>query len=177
MAAVRQTLAGRLMAVQNNYVLGLASIALLSADEVMPFLRTQSASFGQYSVTFDQVAEILAKPAAREESIKQFLIMLMCSMTKDTFELTRHHCKAAGRLQEMQAQPWYQFARLVRNCIAHNFLFEFTSYDRTVLPVTWKGCTLTAVMDQQELPLAVFGYVQAWELFAEFRAFAARTGV
>ena len=83
----------------------------------------------------------------------------------------------AGRLYEMKAEPWYQFCRLVRNCIAHNFIFEFRQHDVSILPARWRGREITAAYDGQELPLALFGYEQAWEMFVEIRTFAERTGV
>ena len=101
----------------------------------------------------------------------------MGSLAKDAFELTRRHCKDAGRMAEMRAEPWYQFARLIRNYLAHKFLFEFNSHDIRLLPVTWRGRTITAAMNGEELPVAIFGWSEAWALFIDIRTFAERTGV
>ena len=169
---VRQDLVGRLMTIHNNYILGLASLALLTSTEAEAVLRRDSASFGAFTVNFGQVADLLQKPVDREDSCKSFLIMLMCALIKDTFELTRHHCKSTGRLQLLTSQPWHQFARLVRNCMGHNFLFEFRPGDIALLPISWRHCTLTAAMNGQPLPLSLFGYAEAWSLFEEMRAFA-----
>src|SRR5688500_17281442 len=113
-----EKLAARLMTVQNNYVLGLASISLLTRPEAQVLLQQDSAKFGGYEVRFGQIAALFSTSAHRDDAVKSFLVMHMCSLIKDTFELCRYHCKVAGRLKEMQTEPWYNFCRLVRNCIA-----------------------------------------------------------
>jgi hypothetical protein len=175
--AERETLAARLMTVQNNYVLGLASLALLTAPEAIPILQRESARFGGYDVQFGQVVALFSNTEHRDDACRSLLIMHMCSLIKDSFELCRHHCKIAGELSAMQGEPWYQFCRLIRNCIAHNFLLIFSARDITLLPLTWRGRTITHAMQGGPLPLQVFGYVEAWEMFIEIRTFAETSGV
>ena len=174
---VVESLAARLMTVQNNYVLGLASLALLTAPEAQAVLRRDCASFGGYEVQFAQVADLFSNSEHRDDACKSLLIMHMCSLIKDSFELCRHHCKAAGVLPQMRVEPWFQFARLVRNCIAHNFEFEFSQFDLTILPATWLGRSITRAMNGGPLPVSFFGYREAWELFQDIRSFAAKSGV
>jgi hypothetical protein len=177
MSAQRQTLAARLMTVQNNYVLGMASLAVLTAPEAIPILQRDGARFGGYDVQFAQVALLIANTEHRDDACRSFMIMHMCSLVKDSFELCRHHCKLAGNLSVMQAEPWYQFCRLIRNCIAHNFLFAFSSRDITLLPLTWRGRTIIGAMNGGPLPLQFFSNVEAWEMFVDVRTFAERSGV
>ena len=172
-----QSLASRLMTVQNNYVLGLASLALLTAPEAEPVLRRDSARMGPYGVDFAQISDLFRQPEHKEDACRSFLLMHMCSLIKDSFELTRHHCKLAGRLDEMRVQPWYHLCRLIRNCIAHNFLLEFMPRDLALMPVIWRGHVITAAMNHNELPVAFFGWVEAWEMFVDIRTFAEQSGV
>lgn len=163
----------RLKTVQNNYVLGLASIALLTAEGSQTQLRSDSAKFGTFSIEFAQVADLMRVPAHRDDAVKSFLIMLMCSLVKDTFELVKHHAKKHRIASTLKAQGWYHYARMVRNCIGHNFILEFNAYDLTLLPVRWRNCELTSAMNGQQLPLERFGYAEAWQLFLDMRQFAA----
>lgn len=165
------------MTVQNNYVLGLASLALLTAPEAGAMLRRDSARFGGYEIQFAQVADLFSNPEHRDDACKSLLVMHMCSLIKDSFELCKHHCEIADSMQQMRAEPWYQFCRLVRNCIGHNFAFKFSARDIAVLPATWRGRSITPGMNRGPLPLTFFGYGEAWELFQDIRAFAVRTGV
>ena len=167
----------RLKTVQNNYVLGLAAIGLLTADSSQNQLRTDHATFGDFSVHFGQVADLMHVPQHRDDAVKSFLIMLMCSLVKDTFELVKHHAEGRGLSDDLKAQAWYHFARLVRNCLGHNFKVRFKNSDLALMPVTWRQCALTAHMNEQQLPLAMFGYAQAWQLFDDMRQYAVDRGL
>jgi hypothetical protein len=157
---------------KNNYILGHAALSLFAEPQVYPLLERQSASFGTYTITFDQVARLLRVPSDRDIALKEFLTMLLRALIKETFELLRDYSAATGQTPILKSQGWYQFARLIRNCISHNFMFEFSTYDKTLLPVTWGGRTIEPAMDRQFLPLSFFGYIEAWELFATFKSFA-----
>ncbi len=98
-------------------------------------------------------------------------MMLMRSLIKESFELIKDYCNDSNQSTSFKAERWYQFARIIRNCLSHNFKFEFNAYDRRLLPVTWKARTITLQMDGQHLELGFFGYVEAWELFQEFQEF------
>jgi hypothetical protein len=124
-----ESCAQRLMTVQNNYLLGLASVALLGNGVARQMLRTAEGDFGGFAIKFDTVEPYFALPEQGDDSLRSLALMHLCSVVKDSYELTIHHAKVANKLQLMQVQPWYQFARMIRNCIAHNFLFEFRPYD------------------------------------------------
>lgn len=175
--ANKDTCAQRLMTVQNNYLLGLASVVLLRNDVTRQSLRTAEGDFGGFAIKFDEVEAYFALPVQREDSIRSLALLHLSSLVKDGFELTQHHAKVANKLQQMRAEPWYQFARMVRNCIAHSFLFEFRSYDLKLLPATWRGITIDAGMQSTELPSSMFGWAQAWQLFVDIRTFAEQSKI
>jgi hypothetical protein len=162
----------RLKTVQNNYVLGLASIALLTAESSQAQLRSDKAVFGGFAVEFAQIADLMRVAGHRDDAVKSFLIMLMCSLVKDTFELVKHHSKKRRIADALKAQGWYQYARLVRNCIGHNFILEFKKEDLAAMPIRWRQSELTAAMNGQQLPLERFGYAEAWQLFLDMKQFA-----
>ena len=174
---LRIDLAGRLMTVQNNYVLGMAALSMFAAPAALATLTGCQAAFGGFTVPLDQVRVLMSSPATRDESGKAFLVMLMCSLIKDSFELTQHHAKKAGIAAAMRNQPWYHFCRIIRNCISHNFLVEINARDLLLLPLTWRNRTITAAMNNQELPISFFGWAEAWELFVDIRTFAETTGI
>lgn len=173
MAQVREDpLVERLKTVQNNYVLGLAAIGLLTAESSQAQLRSDQATFGGFTVQFSQVADLMRVPAHRDDAVKSFLMMLVCSLVKDTFELVKHHAETRGLARELKTQLWYHFARLVRNCIGHNFILEFKDRDLALMPLTWRKCTLTATMNGEPLSSELFGYAQAWRLSLDMRQYA-----
>jgi len=157
---------------KNNYILGLAALSLFATPEAYPLLDKNHVSFGPYTLTFDQVATLLRKPADRDVAVKEFLNMLLRALIKESFELLKDYCDEIIQADQFKTESWYQFARMIRNCLSHSFRFEFNSYDKSLLPVTWKSRTITLAMDEQLLSLSFFGYVEAWELFIEFYDFA-----
>lgn len=170
----KQELEGQLTNAKNNYVLGLAALSLFASPDAYPILERNHAKFGGYSITFDQVANLLRRPADRDIAVKEFLNSQLRALIKETFELLKDYCDETNQIGIFKAEPWYQFARIIRNCLSHSFRFEFNSYDKSLLPVLWKHRTIESNMDGQHLKLEFFGYPEAWELFIEFQEFVSR---
>ena len=160
---------------KNNYILGLAALALFATEEPYPLIEKSWCSFGPYSLSFDQVANLLKNREDKEIALKEFTKMLLRALVKESFELIKDYCNVSKQTSSFPSQPWYQFARMIRNCLSHSFRFEFSKYDKGLLPVSWKGKTITTAMDGSYLKLSFFGYVEAWELFTEMSSFAEYT--
>jgi hypothetical protein len=167
-----ESLEGRLVGVQNSYVIGLAGIAVLGNPAGRRLLLGAREMFGSFPAQFDQVAYYLADERNREEALKQFAIVLLRDLDTIGFQLLEERCGAVGARRELEATDFYQFARIIRNCVSHNFRIEYRKFDRSLLPLTWRGLTLTEEMDGGELPLAFFGWEQAWTLHMDYIAFA-----
>lgn len=165
-------LIGQLENSKNNYILGLAGLSLFASPEAYPILEKKCAEFGTYTVEFAQVVRLFRNGKDREIAIKEFLTSQIRALIKESFELIKDYCDDTGQAALFKAEPWYQFARMIRNCLSHNFKFEFSNYDRGLLPVSWKARTITAAMNGQDLKLDFFGYVETWELFREYQTFA-----
>jgi len=164
-------LSSQLTNAKNNYILGLAVLSLFATPEAYPLLDKNRATFGPYILTFEQVAALLRNPTDRDIAVKEFLNMLLRVLIKELFELLKDYCDETNQAGRFKSERWFQFARMIRNCLSHSFRFEFNSYDKSLLPVSWKSRTITLAMDGQPLSLSFFGYVEAWELFGEFDSF------
>ncbi len=169
----RKVLVSQLENAKNNYILGLAAISLFSNEKVYPILEESHAKFGTYTLEFKQVKNLLMKPTDRGLAIKEFLTSQIRALIKESFELIKNYCNETKQASTFKAEPWYQFARMIRNCLSHNFKFEFNKYDKSVLPVSWNCRTIDSTMDGKHLKLNFFGYVETWELFTEYQNFVA----
>jgi hypothetical protein len=167
----KKELMSQLENAKNNYILGLAAISLFSNEKVYPVLEESHAKFGTYTVEFKQVKNLLMKPADRDIAIKEFLTSQIRALIKESFELIKNYCDETKQDSKFKAEPWYQFARMIRNCLSHNFKFEFREYEKKLLPVSWKSRTIDVSMDGNYLELKFFGYVETWELFTEYQTF------
>ncbi len=168
---IKQELLSQLENAKYNYLLGLAALSLFASAETYPILEKAHCNFGSYSISFDQVTNLLRVQNDRDIAAKEFMKMLLRALIKETFELIKNYCADSKQASAFAAQPFYQFARMIRNCLSHNFRFEFNKYDKTLLPINWKGRNITASMVGGYLDLSFFGYVETWELFAEMQAF------
>ena len=168
---VKKELTSQLENAKNNYILGLAAISLFSNEKVYPVLEESKAKFGTYTVKFTEVKKVLSKSTDRQIALEEFLKSQLRALIKESFELTKNYCDETKQGSKLKAEPWYQFARIIRYCLSHNFKFEFKKYDKTLLPVTWKSRTIDNSMDGKHLELKFFGYVETWELFMEYQKF------
>jgi hypothetical protein len=168
---IKKELKSQLENAKNNYILGLSAISLFSNPKIYPILEESHARFGTYTVEFKQVKNLLMKPTDREIAVKEFLTSQIRALIKESFELIKNYCNETKHDPIFKAEPWYQFARMIRNYLSHNFKFEFTKYDKSILPVSWKGRTIDATLDGKHLELKFFGHVETWELFMEYQDF------
>jgi hypothetical protein len=166
------SLTGRLVGVQNNFVLGLAGIALLSRPDAYDMLRSDVARFGNFTVPLDQVGHLLTKPGDRDEHLKQFAIVMMRDLVTLSYELALYHAAHAGFRSELEKEPWFNFASVIRNCLSHNLRIGFSKRTRSALPIRWQELELTADMEGKPLPLEFFNWDHAWRLFMDIKAFA-----
>jgi len=74
---------------KNNYILGLAALALFANEESYPILEKSSCKFGSYSLSFDQVARLLREQSKKEIALKEFMKMLLRVLVKESFELVK----------------------------------------------------------------------------------------
>ena len=92
------------------------------------------------------------------------------TLIKEGFEVTRKYA-AAMRGGAIETQPWYQFSRVIRNCLSHDFHFRFSKYDLRQLPVSWAGKEINASLNDKDLPNNFLDPHATWSLFSEMEAF------
>jgi hypothetical protein len=167
----KEELISQLCNSKNNFILGLASLALLADPDAQNLLKEKSADLSGYSVPFDQVATLLGSACDRQVALEEFAKSVLRCLVKEGHELVTHYCKNEGLYSDLSAQSWWQFSRLVRNALSHDFCFRLNDKDLKLLPVSWQGKTLDPSVDGQPLMLSSFGYADAWRLFLEYESF------
>jgi hypothetical protein len=61
---------------------------------------------------------------------------------------------------------------MVRNSLKHSQTWNFNSYDRSLLPLSWKGKVIQASMDGQMMTWDFYDCFDALELWDEMFSFA-----
>lgn len=160
---------------RQNHVAGVAALALFSNNDSQRLLDKGSATFGPYTIHFQEISKQLADEERKDVVAAEFLKMLIRSLIKDSYDLVSDYCEGTGQKEDLKLREWHTFARLIRNALARGSRFEFTTFDKGLtLPVSWKGKTIDGKLDGQPLQLEFFGYVESWALFLEIRGFAGR---
>ncbi|MFA5923836.1 MAG: hypothetical protein WC856_21510 [Methylococcaceae bacterium] len=136
----------------NNCKLTYASILLFSHDDMPSFYGEWSSAL-EIPRPFDE-AEILALLHDREVSkiaFGELYDTVHRAAFKELFEVTKFYCESTNQFSILQRQPWYQFWRIIRNCLSHDFKFRFNEYDLTKLPVSWNSITIDSTYEGKSL--------------------------
>jgi len=158
---------------RNNFTVGLAGVLMLDHDNISDIRGKSSLVLGEnYELPFDQVEALLGEDYGNKLAVLfEFLNMLLRTFMKEAYELLKAYCRDTGQLRQMQCQTWFQFARIIRNCLSHDLRFDL-SKDMKLLPVTWKGKTITGGMHGARLDHSFFGFNDAIQLFEDLQLFA-----
>ena len=96
------------------------------------------------------------------------------SALTDLFPRTKAYCHATGQTDKLKAQPWFAFWRILRNCFAHEMVFNFNPAERAMLPVTWSGATIDNSMNRKPLTHGQMSYAKMHELIEAAQSFLLR---
>ena len=151
-------LRGKLQTIKNNYALIQAGIMFLAQpdaitkfDEYLAELSAhpEAQSFGYIRYVFES-DELLAL------ATNQLRKSVLRNCLKEMFELVKTYGLETNQIKLLRASPWYQFLRMIRNSLSHDFCVRYNENDLKQLPITWSGLTLTVTMNGGELPMAGF---------------------
>lgn len=101
------------------------------------------------TVTFREFMDSLSKlgdqaPVETKRNANRFLTR---NLLREGFRVTQSYCEETNQSDKMTSKPWYQFARIVVNCLSHNFKYQFRQYDLSKLPVAYLGNTIDQSQD------------------------------
>ncbi len=88
--------------------------------------------------------------------------------------MTKTYCHLTGQLGALKAQPWFPFWRVLRNCFAHDMVFNFNPAERALLPITWSGVTIDLTMNGKPLTHGQMSYAKMRELIEVAHLFLLR---
>jgi hypothetical protein len=165
--------------INNNFLTGYVTWALLRLPACHDLLDLVVPEFpGIGRVPGDQIAEALREPEKRVHLRRELIKWLHRSYYRDAYQVVREYCEDTNQLPTLRSQSWYQFARLMRDCLSHNFRLDLGDYvNRGLLPIEWecqasgKKVTITQDMDGTALRFEQFFLTEAWELVQQMKGF------
>ncbi|WGG50478.1 hypothetical protein [Rugamonas sp. DEMB1] len=154
----KDKLHGILQTIKNNYSLVQAGIMFLAQPDAV-------SKFDEYSVPFLEHVEgkqflyiryVLEDDDLLALSTNQLRKSVLRNCVKEMFETVKFYGTETNQMSLIRTAPWYQFLRMTRNSVSHDFILRFNEHDLKILPVGWSGLMLTASMNNTELPMNGF---------------------
>ncbi len=168
----KEKLSDYLLNVNNNYILGLAAHSLFENKRVYALLAGSKYMLGAEEIDFENVGKWLRNPLLHDIYTKEFAKMCLRTVINEMYELVCGYCEETGQLQLARGEPWFQYARLLRNAASHSGYFKFSRREKnTLLPVTWRGKTITEALHGKYANLGLFGFEDARIMYMEASAF------
>jgi len=86
---------------------------------------------------------------------------------KELYRITESYCYSSNQEDVLKEQPWYQFARILVNCVSHSNLFEARRYKKE-LPVNYKGLSITEKNDGKQINVTLQFILELGEEILKF---------
>lgn len=153
------------------YLTGWCGSGLLRIPQGQDLISKLTMKIGDKEIKFDEVLHYLKDPKGRDSLLTEYGKIFLRTVTRDSFEIIREYCRKTNQIQIFERQPWYIFAKIIRNAMAHDFRFGFTKNDRKQLPITWNGMTITEEMEGSYLFVEVFTWGDAWNILQNYWQF------
>lgn len=123
---------------------------------------------------FPEVKRLVHDEKTMKIACDDLYMLAYRSALTDLFPLTKAYCHATGQTDKLKAQPWFAFWRILRNCFAHDMVFNFNPAERAMLPVTWSGVIIDASMNGKPLTHGRMSYAKMRELIETAQSFLLR---
>ena len=149
---------GRVQTIKNNYALAQAGIALLALPNARAQLNEVFKLLEKHPET--QTIRYIDYVFEDDDRLKfatgQLRNAVLRNCIKELFEQVKLFGNETNQMQIIWAAPWYQFLRIVRNCLSHDMKLQFHPGEMKRLPISWSGLTIDASMHNLQLPMRGF---------------------
>lgn len=153
----KERVCGYLQTIKNNYALTQAGIMLLSIPEAPQIFDEYYTVIADHpEAQFGYIKYVFQNDELLKHSTNELRKSILRNCIKEIFEILKVEFQSDQEKNILYSAPWYKFLRMVRNSLSHDFKFRFREYDKSKLPVSWSGLTITIDMDNDFLPMAGF---------------------
>jgi hypothetical protein len=146
-------LLGQYRTALNRIQLAYASLVLWSHPDIVTVFDAIYDKLDLRLRPFPKVGQLVRDDATMRIACEELYEMAFRSALNDLLPLTKSYCHATGQIDKLKSQSWFPFWRVLRNCFSHDMKFNFNPAERTLLPITWSGCTIDIAMNGKALPL------------------------
>ncbi|GEM_PF-5743887 len=163
--SAKEQLIGQINKVKNSFILGLASVTLLSNKEVRYLVDIGSVPLGDARIDFPNLSKWI------DENEKEITDLISCHLrllVGDSFELIDAYCGRTKQRATLKDQDWYIFAYKIRSIFYHGGKIGCRSRGEEV---KWNEVVITQELNGKYLSLEVMSHKKGWQLFVEMEKF------
>jgi len=155
---------GALSNILNNNVYGLLLTRLVPDDKwasINPKVATFQGPRGELlRIDISPMCANFTNPANKKILTEEFENCLKRASVREGHEVILLYCEETNQFLLYKSQPWFQFARIVRNVVSHKSAGVLRQWpnDLTnsgVHQVTWRGRTLDSTMVGHEVDFTI----------------------
>jgi hypothetical protein len=167
-------LLGHYRTAQNRIQLAYASLILWSYPATPSVFDAIHDAIDSKLHLFPTVKQLVHDEKSMKIAMDDLYMLAYRSALTDLFSLTKLYCHETGQLDKLRAQPWFAFWRILRNCFAHDLVFNFNPSEKALLPVAWSGVTIDVSMNGKHLTHGQMSYAKMLELIETAHMFLRR---
>jgi hypothetical protein len=158
----------------NRIQLAYASLVLWNYPDTPEVFDALHDALSQEARIFPNVKQLIHDEKTMKIATDDLYMNAYRSALTDLFPLTKLYCHKTGQLDKLKAQPWFTFWRILRNCFAHDLVFNFNPTEKALLPISWNGVTIDESMNTKPLTHGQMSYAKMLELLETAKLFLLR---
>lgn len=138
----------------NNFLYGFVCPKLL-APEVWSEASRKAAVFqgreGEIQIPLGPLSKRVLDPTLRVGFMRNYENSLLRALVRESHELILLYCEQTGQFKIYEAEPWFQFARILRNVVSHKDGGILREWPKSLLAkgitsVAWRNRTFDTTM-------------------------------
>lgn len=140
-------------------------------ERLLESLQKSTLTINNDKVDFSTLVTSLSKDSQYETIIDHMVNLAIKNAVTDYFESIRKYCERTQQSTIFQNQQWHNYAKLIRNGLSHDYVWDFSRQPESIFPVTYKQITINHDLDstllkKNQMPLSVI-----WVLLEEMENF------
>ena len=158
--------------IDDMLTLALASITYFHRDKDLKMLSQHwMMHFGRVW-NLKHLANELKNDGKKATKLDHFTYTVKKFLLREPYTILDEYCKINNQTLLLHQQDWYEFSRIIRNFVTHNFL-DSKQYKKNKFPVVWKEYTINwNEIENGKIVLHNFGIKMPLELFNEIKQFS-----
>ncbi len=140
-------------------------------EKLLESLHKSTLTINNDKVDFSTLADSLSKDNQYETIIKHMTNLAIKNAVTDYFESIMKYCEQTKQFSVLKNQQWYNYAKLIRNGLSHDYQWDFSRQKKSIFPVTYKQIIIIydlhgTLLKENQMPLSVI-----WGMLEEMESF------